>query len=212
VRQLLEEHGLTIVDVERNKVNGGSLRLYVQHMQDVDQVSESVYLAEQAEMDYLDYYWDRDPYLAFADRVERIKKIIVGFLETSSELGLTTFAMGASTKGNTLLQYFGITSKLLPYAAEVNPDKFGTRTVGTNIPIINEQEALSKEPDFFLVLPWHFIDMLVEVHKPYLESGGKFIVPMPVPMVYSHEEGKITTKPLHSEFTKADEISLNSLT
>jgi NDP-4-keto-2,6-dideoxyhexose 3-C-methyltransferase len=92
--------------------------------------------------------------------------------------------MGASTKGNTLLQYFDIDNSLIEFAAEVNEDKFGKKTVGTNIPIINEKLALEMNPDYFIVLPWHFIDMLLKVHRPYLNNGGMIMVPMPEPAVY----------------------------
>lgn len=213
VQKILEAHGLEVVEVERNKVNGGSLRLYVKHTELFGTLpNKSVEKASKEEFRYMEHYHMRsiDPFAAFAKRVERIKSLIMDFLITSKGLGLTVFAMGASTKGNTLLQYFDITPELLPYAAEVNEDKFGKKTVGTNIPIISEQEALAAEPDYFLVLPWHFIDMLLEVHKPYLEAGGAFLVPMPVPTVYSYEDGELVSSPLDQEFTEADEVSLNS--
>jgi NDP-4-keto-2,6-dideoxyhexose 3-C-methyltransferase len=78
-----------------------------------------------------------------------------------------------------MLQYFGLDRSLITAAAERNPDKWGRVTVGSQIPIISEQEARKAHPDYFLVLPWHFLQEFALREKPYLLSGGRFIVPMP---------------------------------
>jgi hypothetical protein len=127
----------------------------------------------------------------FEKRIQRFKNAVVKFIENKK-----VFALGASTKGNTLLQYFGIDSKLIPYAAEVNSDKFGLKTVGTDIRIISEKEALKMEPEIFLVLPWHFRDGLTKNFKNYLEKGGKLLFPLPEPELVSIEG---VTKLEHSE-------------
>ena len=93
--------------------------------------------------------------------------------------GKKIFGYGASTKGNVLLQYCGFTEKDIPYIAEVNEDKFGSFTPGTQIPIISEKEARAMKPDYFLVLPWHFKQGIIQREKEYLESGGKLIFPLP---------------------------------
>ncbi len=86
---------------------------------------------------------------------------------------------GASTKGNVLLQFCGLTTENLPVIAEVNPNKFGCRTPGTNIPIASEDEVKADRPDYMLVLPWHFRETILEREAPYLESGGRLIFPLP---------------------------------
>jgi hypothetical protein len=86
---------------------------------------------------------------------------------------------GASTKGNTLLQWFELDHTLIDGIAERSPFKFGLKTVGTNIPIYSEEEMRKAKPDYMLVLPWHFINEFIEREKDYLNSGGKFIVPCP---------------------------------
>jgi hypothetical protein len=86
---------------------------------------------------------------------------------------------GASTKGNVLLQFCGFTSNEIPAIAEVNPEKYGRFTPGTHIPIISEQEARAMKPDYFLVLPWHFKDSILQREKDFLLKGGKFIFPLP---------------------------------
>jgi NDP-4-keto-2,6-dideoxyhexose 3-C-methyltransferase len=86
---------------------------------------------------------------------------------------------GASTKGNVMLQYFGLDHRTICFASERNPDKFGKVTVGTRIPIISEEQSRVAKPDYFLVLPYHFIKEFCEREKHYLLSGGRFIVPLP---------------------------------
>jgi hypothetical protein len=93
--------------------------------------------------------------------------------------GKRVLGYGASTKGNVLLQFCGLSTKELPAIAEVNPDKFGSYTPGTLIPIVSEAEAKAMRPDYFLVLPWHFKDNILAREREFLASGGKMIFPMP---------------------------------
>jgi NDP-4-keto-2,6-dideoxyhexose 3-C-methyltransferase len=184
---LLGRHGLTVVDVELNDVNGGSFRLYIRRTDASEQsfadpthrmlasARVSALRADEAAMG-LDR---RQTYEEFAFRVERIKRDVVDFVRREVEAGKEVFVYGASTKGNTLLQYFGLDRALLGAAAERNPDKWGKVTVGTRIPIISEEEARRRNPEFFLVLPWHFVDEFESREKAYLYGGGRFIIPMP---------------------------------
>jgi hypothetical protein len=91
--------------------------------------------------------------------------------------------MGASTKGNTILQYFGLTDADIIHAAEINPDKFGKYTVGSNIPIISQQESMRWFVDYYLILPWGFINNFIDRNTQYLMNGGAFLVPLPEPRV-----------------------------
>ena len=93
--------------------------------------------------------------------------------------GKRVVGYGASTKGNVILQYCGLTEKDIPHIAEVNADKFGCFTPGTRLPIVSEAQAKAAKPDYFLVLPWHFRDNLVKREEAYLASGGKMIFPLP---------------------------------
>ena len=93
--------------------------------------------------------------------------------------GKTIHVYGASTKGNTILQYAGIDASLIPYAADRNPDKWGSETIGTRIPIISEEDSRAMQPDYYLALPWHFLDEFLEREQDYLAAGGRFIVPLP---------------------------------
>lgn len=182
LESLLSRHGLKIIDVELNDVNGGSYRTYITHTDNTsikpfEGAAERIETLRQKETElHLD---TAKPYQAFAERVEEIKQQVVDFVTTEVKNGKTVYVYGASTKGNTLLQYFDLDNSVITAAAERNPDKWGKRTVGTNIPIISEDDARAAKPDYFLVLPWHFLKEFVSREKDYLDHGGKFIVPLP---------------------------------
>jgi len=102
--------------------------------------------------------------------------------------GKKIYVYGASTKGNTLLQFLNLTNCLIKTAADRNPDKWGKETVGTYIPIISEEQARKERPDYFLILPWHFLEEFLRREKEYLKSGGKFIVPLPSFKIISYKD------------------------
>ena len=132
-------------------------------------------LAEEA-----DGAWD-DPgtYRAFMERVDAMRDAVVRFLRSERGSGRTVVGLGASTKGNVLLQYFGIDRELLPYISERNPEKVGLRTLGTDIELISEEAARELGPSAMLVLIWFFRDELLKRERPYLEAGGRLLFPMP---------------------------------
>jgi SAM-dependent methyltransferase len=184
---LLGRHDFEVVDVELNDINGGSIRAYIRNRSaDTSDFADSTYrelaaervraLREQENLMGLD---NIQTYKEFAIWADRIKKDVTGFIKDQVGRGKKVYVYGASTKGNTLLQYYGLNSELITAAAERNPDKWGKLTIGTHIPIVSEKEARTARPDFFLVLPWHFIEEFQAREKDYLLSGGKFIVPMP---------------------------------
>ena len=184
---LLGLHDFSIVDVELNDVNGGSVRAYIRHREaDPKTIGDEIYrkqaaarvsgLRESESELGLDSV---TPYLEFAERVHEIKRQICDFIKTQVEQNKNVFVYGASTKGNVMLQYFELDHSVIGAAAERNPDKWGKVTVGTRIPIISEAEARAARPDYFLVLPWHFIEEFKTRESEYLSSTGKFIVPLP---------------------------------
>lgn len=182
---ILKPHGMEVFDVEYNKVNGSSVRAYICNKGE-HQIMPRVSKALKAEDDYLT---DRDEVFSrFSEYVQTVKQSLRRFVDEVKSAGQTIAVFGASTKGNTILQYCGLTSDDIDHAAEVNPDKFGLYTVGTNIPIIDQKESLAKSPDFYLVLPWGFIDNFIDNHQDYLKSGGKFVVPLPIPSVITYDD------------------------
>ena len=104
------------------------------------------------------------------------------YLDQEIASGGKVFGLGASTKGNVLLQFFGITKEKMPYISERNPDKVGLRTLGTDFELISEERARSLRPASMLVLPWYFKKEIVAREEDYLRQGGKLIFPMP----YAH--------------------------
>lgn len=187
MESLLERHGMHVVDVELNDVNGGSFRLYIRR-RDASATSFADETHQKLAVARLDRLRRQESTLRldaeatyddFAFRVQRIRTDVVDFVHREHAGGKRIVLYGASTKGNTLLQYFGIDHSMIAAAAERNPDKWGKVTVGTRIPIVSEDAARQMAPDYFLVLPWHFLDEFMERERSFLRGGGRFIVPLP---------------------------------
>ncbi|MFH0714651.1 MAG: class I SAM-dependent methyltransferase [Candidatus Diapherotrites archaeon] len=181
LENLLARHSLEVFDMETNDVNGGSYRVYIQHEgagfkalpENGGNLEKFRKMEEELELN------SRKPYDAFAQRVESLKKKCVEFISQERKKAKKVFVYGASTKGNTLLQYYGLDSTVIEAAAERNPAKYGMKTIGTKIPILSEQDCRDKKPDYFLVLPWHFKGEFVKRENEYLQNGGKLIFPLP---------------------------------
>jgi NDP-4-keto-2,6-dideoxyhexose 3-C-methyltransferase len=184
---LLDRHGFALVDAETNDVNGGSIRAYIRGRDaKEDLFPDASYRSKAAER--LNKLREQEralqlgkaaTYQQFASWSERIKCDVSSYIRDVLHRGKKVAVYGASTKGNTMLQYFGLDYHQIAFAAERNPDKWGRVTAGTRIPIISEQEARAAKPDYFLVLPWHFVEEFREREKDYLLQGGRFIVPLP---------------------------------
>ncbi len=184
--QMFDGHGLDIFDLEYNDVNGGSLRVYVSQTgaRNVEPVVEQMFNYEKVYFES-----SKNPIAAFQKRLKITEIALKNFLVQSKADGKRTFALGASTKGNTLLQVWGLTKYDLPYALEVNEDKFGLRTVGSDIPIISESTGLALKPDQLLLLPWHFADSIKKNLKPFFIDGGMLITPLPHFTLHYEEDG-----------------------
>ena len=161
---LFEKNGLEIFNVEENDINGGSYRLFARHY-------------ELGSIEY-DEKFTRKDYEDFYKRIQENRKDCIDFIKQEVKKGKKVYVYGASTKGNTILQYYNLNNKLIKGAADKSPEKWGRYTVGTWIPIVSEAEA-RKEADYFLVLPWAFFDAFYKRETKWLERGGKFIVPLP---------------------------------
>jgi hypothetical protein len=178
---LYERHGLEVFDVETNDVNGGSFRVFARKKGSSIGDSHFAKARVSAMLHFEDSLALRTmaPYTAFAKRIERVQEELVGFLKREKSAGKLIYGYGASTKGNTLLQYCGIGTDLVTAIAERNPEKWGRRTVNTDIPIVSEEQARADRPDYFLLLPWHFLQAFREREKEFLGTGGQFVVPLP---------------------------------
>ena len=178
VKNLLETCGMRVVDVQMNSINGGSFAVTAckknAHFKSNQPIIE--WMLRQEEDMGLN---TPRPYRDFEERVFKHRKNLLELIEALVSDGKRIAGYGASTKGNVLLQFCGITRAHLPYIAEVNEEKFGRFTPGTNIPIIPEKEARAMKPDYFLVLPWHFKHSILQREQAFIENGGKFIFPLP---------------------------------
>ena len=178
VKNMLELSGLIIIDVKFNDVNGGSFSVTAAKKTSSlksDNVLISWLLMQEERMG-LD---TPRPYREFENRVYNHRKNLVDLICSLNADGKLIVGYGASTKGNILLQFCGLSEKEIPFIAEVNQDKFGKMTPGTNIPIISEEEARKIQPDYFFVLPWHFKNGIISKESAFISNGGKFIVPLP---------------------------------
>lgn len=174
IKWMTDRAGFRIVEVEFNEVNGGSFSVTVTKSHGDAPVPASVQqILDDERSQGLD---SLVPYQAFAERVAHTRDELLGFIRRVHAEGKSVAVLGASTKGNVLLQYCGLTTAYVDYVGEVNPEKYGCYTPGTWIPIIPEQELLQRKPDFLIVLPWHFRDFFVSNKK---FSGMQLVFPLP---------------------------------
>ncbi|MCX6314167.1 MAG: class I SAM-dependent methyltransferase [Sphingobacteriales bacterium] len=172
---------MKIFKIEFNDINGGSIRCFATHTESgLYYNPQDHQLMNEIRQKEFDLELDTDkPYVAFQYRIEKVKNELHDLLVNLKKEGKKVHVYGASTKGNTILQWCNINNMLVEYAAERNPDKYGAYTLGTNIPIISEAESRAMNPDYYLVLPWHFKKEFVEREKDALDKGTGFIFPIP---------------------------------
>jgi len=167
--------GLKIIDAKQNDINGGSISVVACNkdaIYDVNQKNIMKFKSLELEMN-LD---GLEVYKKFKLEVEKAKTNFLQFLKREGDRKKIIAGLGASTKGNVLLQYFGISSSEIKYIGEVNHEKFGKYTPGTNIKIICEDDLLKLKPDYLVVLPWHFKDFFIKNKK---FKGFKLVFPLP---------------------------------
>ena len=172
---ILGQAGLQVLDVELNDVNGGSISVVAGHADGPRLPARARVDAVLADERAMALDTER-PYAEFRERVALAGKRLMHFLREAQARGQRVAGLGASTKGNVLLQYFGVDAALLPVIGEVNPDKFGAFTPGTRIPLAPEDEVLASHPDYLLVLPWHFKEFFLRAEK---FRGRQLVFPLP---------------------------------
>lgn len=178
IKWMTDRVGFKIIDVEFNNINGGSFSVTVaksnsSYNENVSMVGKILLEENNKGLDKVKLYKD------FERRVYRQRDDLILFIQKMKSENKKVFGYGASTKGNVILQFCRLTEKDIHFIAEVNQDKFGCFTPGTFIPIIPEERARSMKPDYFMVLPWHFKDNIINREQNYLMSGGKLFFPLP---------------------------------
>jgi SAM-dependent methyltransferase len=176
LRPLFARHGLSIFAVERLKLHGGSLRLFAgiagEH---AEQPSVGALLREERDKGVagLPYYQ------GFAQRVLELKASLRALLDELKAQGRSVAAYGASAKGTTLLNYFGLGAEAIDFVADRSSYKQGRLTPGTHLPIVPPEKLVEAQPNFTLLLTWNFADEIMAQQKAYRDRGGKFIIPIP---------------------------------
>jgi hypothetical protein len=179
---LFAHHGLTIFDVEELPTHGGSLRIYAQHAADKSRpISERVRAVKQSE---IEFGLNRiETYQRFGEQVKETKRKLLRLLCELKDAGKRIAGYGAPTKGNMLLNYCGLRTDFIDYVVDRNPHKQGLFTPGTHIPIFAPEEIFETKPDYVLILPWNIKDEVMKQMKGIRDWGGKFVVPIPEPVV-----------------------------
>lgn len=178
IQFIMQRADLKILDVQMNQVNGGSFAVTVAHrsspLRSNDRLVKQI-LAEEATMGFD----TQMPFRAFEKAVFERRQNLRSLIKKLTADGHKVFGYGASTKGNVVLQFCEFSANEIPFMVEISPDKFGSYTPKTHIPIISSAEAAILKPDYYLVLPWHFKDAIIEREVDFLNSGGKLIFPFP---------------------------------
>ncbi len=176
--ELMKKNKLRVFDIKNSKINGGSTRYFITHDNSkyntkIKKISKILKEEKKFQLE------KKETFLRFFKKINLIKKKIMNLLNTIVKNKKTVHGYGASTKGNVLLQYFGIDSKHLNYIAERNPLKYNKFTPGTYIKIISEKKSRQLKPNYYFVLPWHFKNEIVKRETKMRNSGTKLIFPLP---------------------------------
>ncbi len=179
IKFMCDRVGLKIIDVEFNDINGGSFSITASKKDSKFQENKDL-ISDILNSEIREGYNSLKPFEEFNKKIQTHKNEFVKFIHDVNASGKKIFGYGASTKGNVILQYCGISEKDIPCIAEVNEDKFGSFAPGTMIPIVSEKEAKAMNPDYLLVLPWHFKDFILKKEAGYIKkSGCRFVFPLP---------------------------------
>lgn len=178
VTKIFAAHGLTLFDVEEIPTHGGSLRIYGKHDNAVepiisDRVTQLRAKEIQAGLQRL------ETYLTFGEKVKQTKRKLLSFLIDAKAKGKTIVGYGAPAKGNTLLNYCGISTDFIDYTVDRSPYKQGLFLPGTHIPILHPDKIRETKPDYLLILPWNLKEEIMVQMSFISDWGGKFVVPIP---------------------------------
>jgi SAM-dependent methyltransferase len=183
IEQVFSRHGLRLYDVERLPTHGGSLRIFAAHAARED-LKDSVSLSEVRAQERAAGLQDLGTYAKFSKRVEECRDSLLAFLAAAKREGRRIAAYGAAAKGNTLLNFCGITPEDVMFVADRNPHKQNKFLPGTHIPVVSPEELMQAKPDYVLILPWNLRDEIQQHLAGIQEWGGRFVTPVPLARIY----------------------------
>lgn len=189
---LLCQNNLKLIKVTKNLINGGSIRCYVTHKENksyddyrnFNLIKKLILTEKKLKINSTGFY------KKFYSRILNIKKKLRSKIKTLNKQKRKIYILGASTKGNTILQFMDVDKSYIQYAIERNKNKIGAKTIGSDIRIIGEDFIKKNPPDYMLVLPWHFKKEIIQREKKYLKNGGKLIFPLPKFKIVSYKNFK----------------------
>ena len=176
LQPLFRRHGLDVLHVEQLPIHGGSLRIFAGHAgRHPTHASVAALQAEETRQGVATPHY----YAGFARRVAATKRALCDLIDRLKHQGKTIAAYGASAKGSTLLNFFGLGNAEIEFVADRSPYKQGRLTPGTHLPIVPAEELVIRMPDYTLLLTWNFADEILRQQADYRQRGGKFILPIP---------------------------------
>jgi len=178
ISKMCLKNKLRLFDVRLNNINGGSIQLFIckdkaKYKTNQSSIEKIFKIERKLKLE------KKETLIKFIKKIDKIKKKTTTFINIAKKKGKTIHCYGASTKGNVLLQYFKLNNKTIDYVAERNPNKYNLYTPGSRIPIISEKKSRSMQPDYYLVLPWHFKKEILKRENKAIKKGSKFIFPLP---------------------------------
>ncbi len=179
IKYIFDRVGFKIIDLEFNETNGGSFALTLAKKNSKKFVEIKYLINWLLKKEELFNYNSIEAFKIFFENAKKHKKIFKELLLNLNDMKKLVIGYGASTKGNIILQYCGINSSLVPFIGEVNRYKYNRYTPGSKIKIISEKKARSLEPDYFLILPWHFKNYLIKKEREIKKNKSKLIFPLP---------------------------------
>ena len=182
---IMENAGLEVFDVILNDVYGGSFRVFVKK-KGCSKYSTTERFKQTLQNEKESEIYSPSTYLDFMKRVEKTRTDLFDLCKELKSQGKSIWIYGASTKGNTILQYCGINKDLIDAAADSNPFKIGKYIIGSDIPIKDEEEMRATKPDYLLALPYSFVDGFMKREQELINSGTKFIIPLPEVKILPH--------------------------
>lgn len=188
IKKVLEKNNMKIAKIRLNNSNGGSIRCYAVKKDNFQfgTVADKKKINNLLKKEISDGLETVKPYKIFQKKIIQHRKKLKNLITKLKKQGKKIHIYGASTKGNTILQWSRLNDKLIDFAADRNPLKYGLKTLGTNIPIISEKASRAMNPDYYLVLPWHFQKEFINREKAFLKKGGGLIFPLPKIEIYKY--------------------------